>query len=107
MKPTVFTRTVLVIMAVVAAVGAVDAAAGGSWDLVAIFGFLLVATLVLLVRTTVKRPLVPIRADLYRWLARRAAVSGERTEHLADRAISTYRSGLVGGDESSGDDDGS
>ena len=95
MRPTVVTRITLIAMAAVAVIGAIDAAAAGSWDQVALFGLLLAATVILLARTTVRRPLLPVRADLFRWLARRAAVTGERTEHLADRAISAYRAGLV------------
>jgi hypothetical protein len=94
-RPTVVTWVTLIAMAAVAAIGAIDAAVGGSWDQVALFGLLLATTVTLLARTTVRRPLLPVRADLFRWLARRAAVTGERTEHLADRAISAYRAGLV------------
>lgn len=99
MKPTIATRTVLVIMIVVAAVGSIDAAADRAWDLVAVLALLILLTVVLLARTTLRRPLVPLRRDLYRWLARRAATTGERTEHVADRAVSAYRAGLVGDDE--------
>ena len=106
MRPTVVTRVTLIAMAAVAGIGAIDAATAGSWDQVALFGLLLAATVTLLVRTTVRRPLLPIRADLFRWLARRAAVTGERTEHLADRAISAYRAGLVGDEPVPNDRDG-
>lgn len=96
MRPTQAVRLALGVMAAVAAIGAIDSGSGGAWDLFVLFGALLVMTVILLVGTTVRRPLIPVRADLYRWLAARAAVTGERTEHLADRAISSYRSGLVG-----------
>jgi hypothetical protein len=105
MKPTIVTRLMLLLMAAVAAIGIIDAARD-AWDLVVLFAFLLLMSLVLLIRTTTRRPLMPIRADLYRWLVGRAAITGERTEHLADRAISAYRAGMVGDDDqdSSGDD---
>lgn len=105
MRPTLAVRVALTVMAAVAMIGVLDAGFGGVWDLFVLFGALLVLTVSLLLGTTMHRPLLPIRADLYRWLASRAAVTGERTEHLADRAISSYRSGLVGDVRSDADDE--
>jgi len=95
MTPTTAVRMVLSVMALVAAIGGVDAARAGSLDLAAIFGVLVLGLLWMLVRTSVRRPLVPVRADLVRWMARRAAVSGEATSAVADRAVAAYRSGLT------------
>lgn len=96
MRPTMFVRTMLVAVIVLCGVGAIDAARGDEWDLVVIFGAVAVMTAVLLARTSVSRILVPIRADLVRWMAARAAVTGDRTENLADRAVAAYRDGLTG-----------
>ena len=95
MRPTMFTRITMLTMIVVAVIGAVDAAVGESWDLVVLLGSLAVLAAVLLAGTLGRRPLVPIRADLVRWMAGRVATSGERIEDLADRAIAAYRAGLV------------
>jgi hypothetical protein len=96
MTPTSATRALLVVMIAVAGVGALDAGRAGSWDQVVIFTALLVGLAALLVRTSLRRPLVPIRADLVRWMGRRAAVSGEGVGAVADRAVAAYRSGLTG-----------
>jgi hypothetical protein len=91
-----FVRTVFVAMIVLCCVGALDAARGDEWDLVVIFGAVALLAVVLLARTSVSRVLVPIRSDLVRWMAARAAVTGDRTENLADRAVAAYRDGLTG-----------
>ena len=83
MGPTVFTRTTLMVLIVIAIVGAVDAGGSDEWDLVVIFGALLIGLVFLLARTALSRPLVPIRGDLVRWLAARANVNGERVGHVA------------------------
>jgi hypothetical protein len=97
MGPTVFTRTTLMVLIVIAIVGAVDAGGSDEWDLVVIFGALLIGLVFLLARTALSRPLVPIRGDLVRWLAARANVNGERVGHVADRAVAAYRDGLTDG----------
>jgi hypothetical protein len=102
MTPTMFTRTTMVVMIAVALVGAFGAARSGSWDLAGVFVALVALTMLLLLRTSAVRPLVPVRADLVRWLARRSAQSGERPQDLADRAIAAYRSGLVGEEPTDG-----
>jgi len=96
MRPTMFTRSTITVLIVLAVVGAVDAAAGGEWDLTVIFGALVAGLAFLLARTALSRPLVPIRGDLVRWLASRADVLGERPGDVADRAVSAYRDGLTG-----------
>lgn len=96
MKPTMFTRMTLLVMIAVAAVGAVAAVLDDNWDHAVIFVVLAVLAAMLLARVSVRRPLVPIRADLVRWLNLRAGVTGDRPEHLADRAIAAYRDGLAG-----------
>lgn len=95
MRPTLFTRASIGVLMIVAFVGAVDAAAGDEWDLTVIFTVVILGLGVLLARTSVARPLVPIRGDLVRWLSARAAVHGERVEVVADRAVAAYRDGLT------------
>lgn len=96
MTPTFATRMTFAVMIAVATVGAVAAGLDDHWGLAVIFAVLAVLAAVLLVRTSVRRPLVPIRADLVRWLNARAAVNGDRMEQQADRAIAAYRDGLAG-----------
>jgi hypothetical protein len=86
----------LAVMAAAASVGAVSAGLEDEWDLVVIFVALAVLAATLLARTSTRRPLVPIRADLVRWMSARAAVEGDRTERVADRAVAAYRDGLAG-----------
>lgn len=96
MKPTMVTRMTFAVMVAIAAVGVLAAGLEGDWDLAVVFLVLGVLAAVLLARTSTRRPLVPIRADLVRWMSARAAIDGDRTERLADRAIAAYRDGLTG-----------
>jgi hypothetical protein len=102
MAPTTATRMLLAVMIGIGAVGSLDAGRAGAWDLVAIFGALMVGLAVLLARTSLHRPLVPVRADLVRWMGRRAAVAGEPTSAVADRAVAAYRAGLTATDGRTG-----
>jgi hypothetical protein len=95
MSPTVSTRLVLVLLCVVALVGAVDAVVEGHWDLAAVFGSILALTVLLLLRHQSRRPPVPLRGDLVAWLRERGTATGEDPEIIADRALSAYRAGLV------------
>jgi hypothetical protein len=83
-------------------VGGLDAGRSGAWDLVAIFAALVVGLVALLARTSLQRPLVPLRADLVRWMGQRAAISGEPTGAVADRAVAAYRAGLTQADGRTG-----
>ncbi len=102
MTQPLITRLMLVTMIVIAVIGAVDAMVGESWDLAVVLGALVVLAVVLLIRTFGRRPVVAVRADLVRWMAGRAATTGERTEDVADRAIAAYRAGLVVEDPDAG-----
>ena len=95
MSPTLFNRVVVTLMLVVTVVGLVDGAAGRVWDHVALHAAVLVGTLLLLIVTALRRRLVPVRADLYRWLAEYAAEGAEDTDAVLDRALSAYRDGLT------------
>lgn len=96
MLPTVTNRTVLVLTVAVALIGAVDAAVGRNWDLLTVFALLGLLQLVLLLRLSARRPAVPLRADLVRWLRDRAEAEGESTDRIVDRAVSAYRADLLG-----------
>jgi hypothetical protein len=96
MWPTVTNRTVLVLTVAVSAVGVVDAAVGRNWDLLTVFALVGLLQLVLLLRLSGRRPAVPLRADLVRWVRDRADAEGESPERVLDRAVSVYRAGLLG-----------
>lgn len=98
MRPTILVRTTLAVVLVLCGVGALEAALGDEWDLVALFGAAAVPTTVLLVGTWGARQHVLVRSDLAQWIRSRAAVTGERPGDLADRAVAAYRDGLTGED---------
>lgn len=102
MRPTMFTRSLIGVLILVCLVGAVDASGDDQWDLTVIFGVVIAGLGLLLFRTVAGRPLVPIRADLVRWLATRAAIHGESPGYVADRAVAAYRDGLVGSQDTRG-----
>jgi hypothetical protein len=87
-------KLVLTLAVVVSAVGALDAAVGGSLDLVFVFALAAVLQLTLLVRLQAHRPAVPVRADLVAWLRNRAADEGEPIGALADRCLAACRADL-------------
>ena len=101
MIPTITNRAVLAATAIVASVGAIDAAASHDADLAVVFGLVVLLQLTLLVRLSLGRVAVPVRADLVRWLRDRADQEGDTVELLADRALAAYRADLVG--DASGD----
>ena len=92
MAPNQLNRLLAVFASLVAAVGAIDALSAGQWDLAVLFLALVAVQAALLVRAHLRRPAVPLRADLVGWLGERALATGEPLEVLADRCISTYRS---------------
>ena len=94
--PTVTNRTVLVVTVAVAAIGVVDAAVGRNWDLLTVFALVGLLQLLLLLRLSGRRPAVPLRADLVRWVRDRADAEGESPERVLDRAVGAYRAGLLG-----------
>lgn len=96
MVPSFTNRAVLVMSATVAVVGTVDAAVSRDADLAVVFGLVVLLQLVLLLRLSVGRVSVPVRADLVRWLHDRAAQEGDSVELIADRALAAYRSELLG-----------
>ena len=87
-------RFALLMIAAVAAVGAIDAAIASTWDLVVLFAVISIAALGIVVHGLSRRRAVAVRADLARWLAVRASDGGERVDDVVDRAIAAYRAGI-------------
>lgn len=81
---------------VVAAAGAVDAAAGRVWDQFVVLLFVIVLLVMSVVLGRSRRPSVTVRADLVRWMRDRSLVEGEDLDALVDRSIATYREHLDG-----------
>lgn len=87
----------------VALIGALDAAIGRSWDLVAVLGLVALLQLLLLARLSSRRPTVPIRADLLSWAQDRANLEGDRPDLIVDRALAAYRAALLGSGDGTDD----
>ncbi len=95
MTPSHSNITLVVITAIVAAVGLVDAIVSGEGDFVAVFGAMVLLLTALLVRTQTSRVRITLRSDLVAWLRRRSASSGEPMDAIADRAVAAYRAQFV------------
>lgn len=95
MTRTTFTRLVEGIVATTALVGLLDAIGREQADLAIVLAIVLALAAVLLLHSVVGRRDVPVRRDLVRWMADRAACEGEEVGAIADRAISAYRAGFV------------
>lgn len=93
MIPSLPTLYLLVATLVVALIGTIDAAVGHEWDLFTVFLIVDGLILALLTRVHGRRPSVPLRRDLVNWLRQRAAITGDSTEALADRAVASFRQG--------------
>lgn len=91
MSPTGGAKLLVVVVGVVASIGAIDAAISNEWDLFVLFMIIAGMALALGLRLESRRPAVPIRRDLVRWLDDRALASGEPMSVVADRAISTFQ----------------
>jgi membrane protein implicated in regulation of membrane protease activity len=102
MAPETTTKVLLLLVLVTGAIGVLDAAIGRSWDLVVLFAVVVVVTVVLLARTSDRRPAMPLRGDLVRWLRARAQITGEPVERIADRGIAAYRASLEGNEDGDG-----
>ena len=89
-----FDRALMVVGVVVAAVGLVDGVRSHEPDLALLCGVMAVLFVTLFVRLVWGPQVVPVRADLARWLAHRAALEGEPVEQLANRSLAAYRSAL-------------
>lgn len=95
MTPSHSNISLVVVTAIVAAVGLVDAIVSDESDFVAVFGAMLLLLAALLLRTQTSRVRITLRSDLVSWLRRRSASSGEPMEAIADRAVAAYRAQFV------------
>lgn len=93
--PTQRNKLVAASAVLITMVAVVDAVAAGTWDLVVVLGLAVAAQSLLLLSMHAPRPAVPLRGDLFRWLDERSAATGEPLEHIADRCVAAYRSGLT------------
>lgn len=91
MAPSHSVRLMVVSLAVICSIGAVDASISREWDLLVVLMVALGLSLALVGRLESRRPAVPIRRDLVAWLRDRSGVSGESIGVLADRALADYR----------------
>jgi hypothetical protein len=94
MAPTDANKLILTMATIVSGVGALDAAVGRDMDLLMVFSLGVVLQLALLLRLSVNRPPIPLRADLVAWLRDRAAQEGETLETVADRCVASCRADL-------------
>lgn len=88
-------RILLAAVAVVAAVGVVDAAIGRTWDLVALFAVLLALGLLGLGWSLGQRRPVTLRVDHAAALQARSQAAGEPLDQVLDRAVATYLTALA------------
>jgi len=97
MTPTNTTRFLLATSLVALAIGLIDAAVGGEWDLFVVMAIAFAGVVAVYGRASWHRPAVPLRADLTSWLRERSAATGEPMGAVADRAVATYQRDLGGG----------
>jgi hypothetical protein len=83
----------IVVGLIVSAVGAIDAIRSGEFDLLAVL-LALVLVFAVLLASGCARTGWRVRADLARWVEHRAALTGENTEQVTNRALAAYRSAL-------------
>ncbi len=95
MTPSHSNISLVVVTAIVAAVGLVDAVVSGEDDFIVVFGAMLLLLVALLLRTQTARVRITLRSDLVAWLRRRSASSGEPMEAIVDRAVAAYRAQFV------------
>jgi hypothetical protein len=93
---TMSSRLLLGLLLVIALVGILETVRAKHWDVVVLFAMVALLGTVMLMRSWIGMPLVPVRTDLVRWLNRRGAEADERIESVASRAIAAYRDGLIG-----------
>lgn len=82
-------------IAVVAAVGLIDAIVGSAPDLAAVFAAVIVLSAVAATRSLSSRRRVHVRPDLMTWLEQTALAEGTSVEEVADSALSAARAGIT------------
>ncbi len=94
MTPTLRHKVLVVLAALAAVVGLIDAAMASQWDLVAVFALVLLPLVGLIVSLQWGRQAVPLRRDLAVWIRDRAALTGEPMSSVAERAVAAQRAAL-------------
>ncbi len=89
------TRLMLLLALVVVCVGVVAAAVGRQWDLLTVFAGVAALLVAMWVRQRIHRVSVTLRPDLAHWVEDRASTAGEPFDDVLDRAVATYRHGIV------------
>jgi hypothetical protein len=79
---------------IAAGVGLLDALFTEEHDFAVVFGLVAVIGLAQCISVLARPPTIELRRDVARWLVDRSRLTGEPVGRLADRAVSTYRSGL-------------
>ena len=80
--------------ACLAVIGLVDAAIVGEPDLVVLFAGIAALSAISFARSLASRRCLNIRSDLVVWLQRRADLTGESPEAIADRGLAMFRNQL-------------
>lgn len=88
-------RLMLLLALVCSAVGLVDAGIGRQWDLLVIFALTTALLAGIWLRQRVHRVSISLRPDLAHWIEHRAEAAGEPFDDVLDRAVATFRHGIV------------
>lgn len=88
-------RVLLSISLAVVGVGALDGFISREWDLFTVLMLSVALHLVIWARQRAHRVPVGLRADLAEWLEQRAQRNGEPFDDVLDRAVASYRGGLL------------
>ena len=88
-------RLMLLLALVFVAVGALDATVGRQWDLLVILSVVAALLAAMWVRQRIHRVSVTLRPDLAHWIEHRAESAGEPFDDVLDRAVATFRHGIV------------
>lgn len=99
MTASTTSRTLLLAIVVVSAVGVLDAAIAPAWDLVVLFVVIGALASILALRGLGERRPTALRADLAAALVARSQRTGEPLDQLTDRAVATYLQALADPDE--------
>ena len=94
MTPTLRHKVLVVLAALAASIGLLDASMSGLWDLVAVFVLVLLPLVGLFIALEWGRQVVPLRRDLAAWLRERSALTGEPLSIVADRTVAAQRAAL-------------
>lgn len=86
-------------LALVTAIGSIDAARDAQWDLFGVLVLIGLLTLTLVPGLPRGRHGTSLRADLARWVQQRGDTTGEPTRAIVDRAVADLRDRVEDGDD--------